>query len=116
MIWLTWRQFRAQTAVAVMALTAFAVILGVTGPDLAHAYAASGLASCRANCTSLASTFLSQMRSDAVYPLLYFAGGAALYHDTFTCIPSGLPYRPARTTPGRWPSDRTAVRSWWSPA
>jgi len=27
------------------------------------------------------------------------AGGAALYHDTFTCIPSGLPYRPARTTP-----------------
>ena len=27
------------------------------------------------------------------------AGGAALYHDTFTCIPSGLPYRPPRTTP-----------------
>jgi ABC-type transport system involved in multi-copper enzyme maturation permease subunit len=79
MIWLTWRQFRAQTAVAVMALTAFAVILGVTGPNLAHAYAASGLASCRANCSSLASTFLSQMKSDAVYPLLYFAGGAALY-------------------------------------
>ena len=79
MIWLTWRQYRAQTAVAVMTLTAFAVILGVTGPNLAHAYAASGLASCRANCSSLASTFLSQMKSNAVYPLLYFAGGAALY-------------------------------------
>ena len=79
MIWLTWRQFRVQMAVAATALAAFAVILGVTGPDLAHAYAASGLASCRANCSSLASTFLSQMKSDAVYPLLYFAGGAALY-------------------------------------
>ena len=79
MIWLTWRQFRAQTAVAVTALTAFAVILGVTGPNLARAYAASGLASCRGNCTSLSNTFLSQVRSDAVYPLLYFAGGAALY-------------------------------------
>jgi hypothetical protein len=79
MIWLTWRQFRAQAVVAAAALGAFAVILGVTGPNLAHLYAATGLGSCRANCESLASTFLSQMRSDAVYPLLYFAGGAALY-------------------------------------
>ena len=46
---------------AVTALTAFAVILGVTGPNLAHAYAASGLASCRGNCTSLSGTFLSQV-------------------------------------------------------
>jgi hypothetical protein len=79
MIWLTWRQFRAQSVVAAAALAAFAVILGVTGPNLAHAYAASGLASCRGNCASLSGTFLSQMRSDAVYPLLYFAGGAAVY-------------------------------------
>jgi hypothetical protein len=79
MIWLTWRQFRAQTVVAAVALAGFAVILGVTGPNLAHAYAASGLASCRGNCTSLSSTFLSQVKSDSVYPLLYFVGGAALY-------------------------------------
>ena len=26
------------------------------------------------------------------------AGGGAIYHNTFTCIPSGLPYRPPRTT------------------
>ncbi len=26
-------------------------------------------------------------------------GGGAEYHNTFTCIPSGLPYRPPRTTP-----------------
>jgi hypothetical protein len=79
MIWLTWRQFRAQTVVAAAALAGFAVIFGVTGPNLAHAYAASGLASCRGNCTSLSSTFLTQVKSDSVYPLLYFAGGAALY-------------------------------------
>jgi ABC-2 family transporter protein len=79
MIWLTWRQFRAQTVVAAAVLAAFAVILGLTGPNLSHMYAASGLAGCRANCTSLANTFLSQMRGDAIYPLLYFAGGAALF-------------------------------------
>jgi hypothetical protein len=65
--------------VAAVTLAGFAVILGVTGPNLAHAYAASGLASCRGNCTSLSSTFLTQVKSDSVYPLLYFAGGAALY-------------------------------------
>ncbi len=27
------------------------------------------------------------------------AGGGAAYHNTFTCIPSGLPYRPPRSTP-----------------
>ena len=48
MIWLTWRQFRAQTVVAAAALAAFAVILGLTGPNLSHMYAASGQAGCRA--------------------------------------------------------------------
>ena len=47
MIWLTWRQFRAQAVVAAAALGAFAVILGVSGPNLAHLYAATGLGSCR---------------------------------------------------------------------
>jgi hypothetical protein len=56
MIWLTWRQFRAQTAVAAAALAAFAVILGMTGPNLAHADAASGLASCRGNCNRFLAT------------------------------------------------------------
>jgi hypothetical protein len=79
MIWLTWRQFRAQAVVAAAALAAVAVTLGVTGPNLAHLHAASGLDGCRIHCRSLATTFLAQMKSDAVYPLLYFAGGAALF-------------------------------------
>jgi hypothetical protein len=38
MMWLTWRQFRAQTLVALAALAAIAVTLGITGPHLAHLF------------------------------------------------------------------------------
>jgi hypothetical protein len=38
MIWLTWRQFRTQSMVTLAALTATAIILGVTGPHLAHVF------------------------------------------------------------------------------
>jgi len=37
--WLSLRQFRTQSLVALVALAAVAVVLAVTGPDLAHAYA-----------------------------------------------------------------------------
>jgi hypothetical protein len=45
MIWLTWRQFRAQAAMMAAALAVLAVILAVTGPGLADEYA-SGIAAC----------------------------------------------------------------------
>jgi hypothetical protein len=81
MIWLTWRQFRAQSIGAAAALAVFAVILAVTGPDLAHQYAISGLATCRdpGDCGARTSSFLSQMRSGSVYPALYFLGAAVVY-------------------------------------
>ena len=65
MIWLTWRQFRAQAVTAAAALAAFAVLLAATGPHLASLYAASGIASCHGgNCLRrCASTFLSQMQA-----------------------------------------------------
>ncbi|NEB18132.1 transporter [Streptomyces coelicoflavus] len=46
MIWLTWRQFRTQAAVLFAAVAALAVVLAVTGPQLADLYrtAGSGLA------------------------------------------------------------------------
>ena len=74
MMWLTWRQFRAQAIAAAAALAALAVIFGVTGPHLAHLYDVSGLATCRTNCSALASTFTSSMKSDALYPVLFIAG------------------------------------------
>ena len=81
MMWLTWRQFRGQAVVAAAALAALAVVLGVTGPHLAHLYAASGLAGCHAhgNCAALTGNFLSQVKADSVYPALYFFLAAVSY-------------------------------------
>jgi hypothetical protein len=46
MIWLTWRQFRAQAITAATALAAFAVLLAATGPQLASLYATSKITGC----------------------------------------------------------------------
>jgi hypothetical protein len=45
MIWLTWRQFRAQAAMMSAALAVLAIVLAVTGPGLADDYSA-GIAAC----------------------------------------------------------------------
>jgi hypothetical protein len=47
MIWLTWRQFRAQSVVAAGALALLAVVFVATGPQLAHLYGTT-LATCQA--------------------------------------------------------------------
>ena len=79
MIWLTWRQFRAQAIAAAAAVAVLGVIFGVTGPHLAHLYDISGLASCRTGCSALTSNFLDSVKADAVYPVLYIAGLGILY-------------------------------------
>jgi hypothetical protein len=75
MIWLTWRQFRAQTIVAAAAMAAVAVLLGLTGLRLAHLYGSSGTASCAANsnCGQAANTFLTQVNATLLnhLPLLF---------------------------------------------
>ncbi|MGH3192594.1 MAG: ABC transporter permease, partial [Streptosporangiaceae bacterium] len=59
MIWLTWRQFRVQAVTAAAALAAFAILLAVTGPHLAHLYAGSGIGGCHGgSCGFLAGNFL----------------------------------------------------------
>jgi hypothetical protein len=85
MIWLTWRQFRAQAITTAAALAAFAIALAVTESSMSRMYDNSGLASCHgATCTGLASTFLQQLSSlgnsrssvlptgTNVYVILYF--------------------------------------------
>jgi hypothetical protein len=81
MIWLTWRQFRAQSFTAFAALAVLAVSYGITGPRLAHLYDTSGLITCHAHgdCSALTSNFLTAMKSDSVYPLLFILGVAILY-------------------------------------
>ncbi len=81
MIWLTWRQFRTQTIVAVGALAALAIGYAVTGPHLAHLYATSGIPTCAAQgtCDTLRTTFVKQVTADPTYIALYFLGLAMLY-------------------------------------
>jgi hypothetical protein len=80
-IWLTWRQFRAQALVAAAALVALAIGFAVTGPRLASLYADDGIPTCAAfgNCETLRTTFLKQVTADPVYVGLYFLGLAVLY-------------------------------------
>ena len=79
MIWLTWRQFRVQSAVAFAALVMFAAVLAITGPNLASLYAASGIGSCQGSaCKGLADNFLGQLDAGATYPLLYTFGIAVV--------------------------------------
>src|SRR5262249_59754267 len=63
MIWLTWRQSRAQTITAITALAAIAIALAITGPHVADLYKSSGLSACRgqAGCGNAASTFVSDL-------------------------------------------------------
>jgi hypothetical protein len=55
-------QFRVQAAVAFAALAAVAILLAITGRQLAHAYDISGIATCHAhaNCGSLEDDFLNR--------------------------------------------------------
>jgi hypothetical protein len=66
-IWLTWRQFRAQALAALAVLAAAAVALAVTGPNLAGMFDASGIAGCvaRGDCGSLTTAFLYQVGHNA---------------------------------------------------
>ena len=82
MIWLTWRQFRAQALTAAAALAAFAILLAVTESHLSSLYDSSGLTTCHGDaCSGLASQFLDQLSSGgggflipagSAYMILYF--------------------------------------------
>lgn len=75
MIWLTWRQFRTQMLLAVAVLIVLGVAFGWTGPGLSALYASSGLASCHppTDCTAVTTAFLTDMKADSVYPLMYLS-------------------------------------------
>ncbi|MFZ0995910.1 MAG: ABC transporter permease [Candidatus Dormiibacterota bacterium] len=59
MMWLTWRQYRAQVLVALSALAALCVILLLTGPSLAHLYSTT-VATCKVHndCSTAKAAFL----------------------------------------------------------
>ncbi len=81
MIWLTWRQFRAQAWVASAALIAVAIALTVTGLHLAHLYDTTGVATCQAHgdCGTMSTSFLAQAKASPAYSVLYYGGIVLLY-------------------------------------
>jgi hypothetical protein len=81
MIWLTWRQFRAQAITAAAALAMFAILLAITASHLSSTYDSSGLLTCHGDaCATLASTFLNNLASAGGLPVIPAASGyAGLY-------------------------------------
>ena len=78
MIWLTWRQFRAQAIVAGAALVAVAITLTATGPHLAGLFDNNGLATCRTTCGTDAGNFINQVKGSTTE--LIFYGGIFLVY------------------------------------
>jgi hypothetical protein len=67
MFWLTWRQFRASAAMMAAALAALAVILVLSGPDLADDYS-SGIAACTesGDCSNFVDRFFQDNRGSGL--------------------------------------------------
>ena len=79
MIWLTWRQFRAQAWAALATLAVIGIAFAITGPHLASLYSSSGVPTCQAHgdCGTLAGNFMNELsKADVV---LYFLGVVVLY-------------------------------------
>jgi hypothetical protein len=80
MMWVTWRQFRAQAIVAGSVLAAIAIGLVITGLNLRHKYDAAGLPSCyiRHDCEFVATGLINQLRAGD-YNVIFFASVFVLY-------------------------------------
>jgi hypothetical protein len=89
LIWLTWRQSQLKAASAGIVLAVFAVLLAVTGPQLAHSYASSTLAACHGgvdDCGGFADDFLQALSGsgwrviggDGIFWLLQLLGIAII--------------------------------------
>jgi len=132
MIWLTWRQFRAQATAAAAALAAFAVLLVSTQPRMTSLFSASGIAGCHSgSCAGLASAFLDQLASATpfsghafdplpdgfdLYPFVYTLGtllilAAPAIVGTFWGAP--LIARELETGTGRLAWNQSITRTRW---
>jgi hypothetical protein len=78
MIWMTWRQFRAQAITAGAILVVLAIALGISGAGLASDFNGAGLNTCRASCGQDAANFVSSLRGSG-YQMLFYGGIAVMY-------------------------------------
>ena len=102
MLWITWRQFRAQTIVAAAALAMTALVLGLAGLHIAHLYDSSGVATCHARgyCTAAVSNFLTQVNSSLVNHLPLLFGTALVAVPAIIGIFWGAPLLTRELEPG----------------
>jgi ABC-type transport system involved in multi-copper enzyme maturation permease subunit len=79
MIWLSWRQFRAQAYAALAILAVIGIALTITGPHLNSLYDSSGIPACQANndCGTVVSGFFNELKG--IDAILYFVGLGVLY-------------------------------------
>ena len=77
MMWLTWRQFRAQAIVAAAGFAAMAIALAVSGVQLADRFSASGIVGCqpRGGCEQLANNFLGALKGSGYQVVFIIAVG-----------------------------------------
>jgi len=78
-MWLSWRQFRAQSIAAAAILVALAVVLAATGPQLVSRFDSAGLNSCHANCGQLAGHFVGGFNIGSTYVVLFHLGTLVMY-------------------------------------
>ena len=79
MIWVTWRQFRAQGITAAAFIAAFGLVLLISGLDVAHVYSDTGLGTCHgANCVTAARAFLDQLKGTP-NDVVFYGGICVMY-------------------------------------
>jgi hypothetical protein len=78
MIWFTWRQFRTPAYIAIGGLVAVAVVLAISGHNVADLWAASGANACHADCATAFTDFIDDVRG-SVNDRIYNAGAAVMY-------------------------------------
>ena len=65
MTWFTWRQFRTSAWITLGGLGVVAVVLAVTGHNLAEQWTSSGAAACHGDCARAVDNFFNQVTSGA---------------------------------------------------
>jgi hypothetical protein len=102
MLWITWRQFRAQTIAAAAALAVTSLALGLAGLHIAHLYNASGIAVChaRGDCAAVSSNFLTQVNASLVNHLPLLFGTALVAVPAIIGIFWGAPLLTRELEPG----------------
>lgn len=118
MIWLTWRQFRAQAVTAAAALAALAVLLAVTGPHIVNLYDANKVGSCQAagNCPAAVTLFMREVGTSYVEEIYILGTAVVLVAPALIGIFWGAPLiaREVETGTYRLAWNQSVTRTRWA--